>query len=282
MRMPTAATLKVMKHMKSLMISLLLISPSLVLGATELAKVNGKVITLEDFNKKYQALMPLYNNKTPTKANVLDDLIKRELGIQEAKKLKLDQDPEVQDEMNTVLYQALLRRQLSKEFDKIQISDAEAKAWYSKNPEVRTSHIFVAVKAGAKKEEEQEAYKRIKEIQDRELKSGKSFAEVAQKFSEGVAAPMGGDLDYQSKDRLDPTYYSTAVALRSPGKVSGIIKTQFGYHIIKLTAIRDWTDVDRSTVKQLILSEKRQVLFDRYMGQLKAKANVSIRSNLVN
>lgn len=271
-----------MKHMKLLALTLTLTIPAFSFSATELAKVNGKVITLEDFNKKYQALLPLYTNKTPTKANVLDDLIKRELGIQEAKKLKLEQDPEVQDEMNTVLYQALLRKQLVKEFEKIHISDAEAKSWYEKNPEVRTSHIFVAIKPGAKKEEELEAYKRIKEIQDKELKSGKSFAEVAQKFSEGVAAPMGGDLDYQTKDRLDPTYYSTAVALRSPGKVSGIIKTQFGYHIIKLTAIREWNDVDRNTVKQLVLNEKRQGIFDRYMGQLRAKASVSIKSGLVN
>src|SRR6186713_1856005 len=110
-----------MKHMKFLALLPTLMLPTLSLGATELAKVNGKVITLEDFNKKYQALLPLYTNKTPTKSNVLDDLIKRELGIQEAKKMKLEQDPDVQDEMNTVLYQALLRKQLAKEFEKIQI-----------------------------------------------------------------------------------------------------------------------------------------------------------------
>src|SRR5688500_2412724 len=114
-------------------------------AATELARVNGKVITVEEFNKKYQALLPLYQNKTPTKQTVLDDLIKRELGIQEAKKLKLDQDPEVVDEMNTVLYQALLRKQLAKDFEKITITDGDAKDWYSKNPDIRTSHIFVAV-----------------------------------------------------------------------------------------------------------------------------------------
>ena len=89
-------------------------------------------------------------------------------------------------------------------------------------------------------------------------------------------------MDYQAKDRLDPTFYSTAIALKSPGKVSGIIKTQFGYHIIKLTAIREWLDVDKATVKQMMLNEKRQGIFDRDMGQLRAKASVSIQSGLVN
>lgn len=281
MRVLAPVKLDFMKHTKSIVLVASLFTCFSSFGATELAKVNGKTITLEDFNKKYQALMPLYSNKAPTKSNVLEDLIKREIGIQEAKKLKLEQDPDVQDEMNTVLYQALLRKQLAKEFQKIQISDAEAKSWYEKNPEIRTSHIFVAVKAGAKKEEEQGAYKRIKEIQDKELKSGKSFAEVAQKFSEGVAAPMGGDLDYQTKDRLDPTYYSTALALKSPGKISGIIKTQFGYHIIKLTAVREWVDTDHATVKQLMFNEKRQGIFEHYMNGLRAKANVSIKSGVL-
>ena len=76
-------------------IAAVLLIPGAALASTEVAKVNGKIITLEDFNKKYSALLPLYQNKTPTKAAVLEDLIKRELGIQEAKRLKLDQDPAV-------------------------------------------------------------------------------------------------------------------------------------------------------------------------------------------
>ncbi len=252
-----------------------------VKAATELARVNNTVITLEDFNKKYQALLPMYQNKVPTKATVLDDLVKRELGIQEAKKMKLDQDPEIVEEMNTALYQAFLRKSLSKEFEKIAVTDTDAKAFYQSNPEVRTSHIFVQLPPGATKEAQQDALKRIQEIQ-KELRSGKSFAEVAQKFSEGVAAPMGGDLDFQTKDKLDPDYYKAAKGLGSPGNVSGIVKTQFGYHIIKLTAIRSWNDADRAMVKQLLIGEKRQQIFDRYMAGLKSKSRVSIKASLIN
>ncbi len=250
-------------------------------AATELAKVNGKIISLEDFTKKYQALVPLYQNKTPTRHVVLEDLIKRELGIQEAKKLKLEQDPEVQEEINTVLYQALLRKQLSKDIEKIQLTDTDAKAYYSKNPDLRTSHIFVVLAPNAPKTDEAAALKRIKEIKEKELSSGKSFAEVAQKSSEGVAAPMGGDIDYQSKIQLDPAYYEAALSLKTPGKVSGIVRSQFGYHIIKLTAVRPWGEADISAVKQTMLAERKQELFDRFMKSLRSKAQVEVKNDLI-
>lgn len=256
----------------------LIITGSSVAQAADLARINGKVISVEEFNKKYQTLLPLYPNKTPTKAEVLDDLIKRELGIQEAKKLGLERDPEVQDEIQTVLYQAYLKRALGKEFDKLSVSDDEAKSWYDKNPEIRTSHIFIQVTPNASAADDKKALDRIREIEAKDLKSGKSFAEVAQAKSEGVAAPMGGDIDYQMKDRLDPKYYSAALALRTPGKVTGVVRTQFGYHIIKLTAIRSWTEVDRNLVKSLYLKEKREELFERAMKSLRSKAQVQINA----
>lgn len=251
-------------------------------AATEVARVNSKVITLDEFNKKYQQLAPLYQGKTPTRKAILDDIIKREVGVQEARRLRLDQDPEVRDEIDTVLYAALLRKQLNKDFENINLGDSEVKSWYERNPEVRTSHIFIAVKPGATKAEEQRAQERLKEIQDKYLKAGNmSFAEVAQKYSEGVAAPMGGDIDYQTKEKLDPAYYSTAVALRSPGKVSGIVRSQYGFHIIKLTGVKEWADVDKAAIRNLVMVEKKQQLFEKYMTALRAKAKVTVNNAAV-
>src|SRR6185295_14474738 len=122
-------------------------------AATELAKINNQVITLEEFNKKYKENLKFFQFKAPTKQNVLEDLIKRELGIQEARKMGLDRDPEVIERMNTVLYHALLDKKLSKDFEKIHISDGDAKDYYSKYPELRTSHIFVQVPPDAKPED---------------------------------------------------------------------------------------------------------------------------------
>jgi parvulin-like peptidyl-prolyl isomerase len=257
----------------------LAISTNRYAAATELARVNQTVITAEEFEKKYQENLKFFQLKAPTKKGVLDDLIKRELGLQEAKKLGLDKDPDVVDRMNTVLYHALLEKKLNKDFDQISVSDSEAKSFYSKNPEIRTSHIFVALRAGATAEEEKKALARITDIRDQHLKPGKmSFAEIAQRFSDGVAAPVGGDLDYNTKEKLDPLYYEAAVKLKTPGAVSGIVRSNFGYHIIKLTGVRPWDETDQAQIKRLVYDEKRSDVFERYMASLRKQSKIVINA----
>jgi parvulin-like peptidyl-prolyl isomerase len=251
-------------------------------AATELARINKTVISLEDFNKKYHESLRFFQLKQPTKGDILQELIKRELGIQEAKRMGLDRDPEVIDRMNTVLYHSLLEKKLTKDFEGIHISDEEAKSYYEKNHEIRTSHIFVALKPNASVKEQKEAYERIKKIRDEHLAGVKmSFAEVAQRYSEGPAAPMGGDIDYQTRERLDPTYYETALKLSSPGKVSDIIRSQFGYHIIKLTAIRSWEEEDKAQVKRMVFEVERAKIFEKYMGTLRNQAKVVVHPELL-
>ncbi len=251
-------------------------------AATELARINTTVITLEDFNKRYKDNLKFFQFKAPSKKNVLEDLVKRELAIQEAKKLGLDKDPEIIDRMNTVLFQSLVERKLTKDFENIHVTDAEARDYYAKNPEFRTSHIFVGVRPDASKEDEAKARKRIEGIQNDNLKPGKmSFAEVAQRFSEGAAAPMGGDIDYQTRDKLDPTYYAEAVRLGAAGKVGGVVRSQFGYHIIKVTAVRPWEEADKGQVKRMLNEEKRAFLFEKLMADLRKQSKVTVKAELI-
>jgi parvulin-like peptidyl-prolyl isomerase len=275
---------KIMRRSAYFAVSLLCAAGAIkaVEAATELARVNTTVITLEDFNKKYRENLKFFQFRAPTKKGVLDDLVKRELGIQEAKHQGLDKDPEVIDRMNTVLYHALLDKKLSKEFEAIHITDDAAKDYYTRNPEVRTSHIFVAVRPDAKPQEVEAAKKKIERIKKDDLDPGKmSFAEVAQRFSEGVAAPMGGDIDYQTKDKLDPEFYKAAIHLK-PGQVTPEpIRSQFGWHIIKLTAIRPWDEVDKPQVKRLVFDERRTEIFERYMASLKKQGKVAVNENLL-
>jgi parvulin-like peptidyl-prolyl isomerase len=260
---------------------LISLAPPLAVAQTELARVGGSVITLEEFNKRYQDNSKFFQFNPPSKQAVLDDLVKRELGVQESKRLGLDKDPAVMDRINTVLYQALLDKQLGKELEQIKISDSEAKSHYEKNPEIRTSHIFVAVRPGAKEEEVKAARERITKIQKEDLNGGASFAEVAQSRSDGPAASMGGDIDYKTKDALDPAYYDAAIRLKSPGSVSGVVRSAFGFHLIKLTAVRPWEDADRTIVRRQIFEAKRQALFDKYMSSLKGQYKVSVKKDLL-
>ena len=243
---------------------------------TEVAKVNDKSITLDQLNARYAEVVRGNPTNPPSKKTILDEMIKREAGVQEAKRMKLDQDPQIQERMNNVLFYALLEKKIGPEFDRFTLSDAEARNWYDKEPEIRTSHIFIALNPAAAPDEEAKVMNRLKELQA-EVKSGKmSFAEAAQKNSEDPSAAMGGDLDYRMKDRLDPVYYRAAVKIGKIGEVSGPVRTPFGVHLIRLTGKHSWSEVDHNHVKRIILEDKRQELTTRFMNDLRQKAKVSI------
>lgn len=259
-----------------------LFTPFLSYAAVEVARVNDKVITQDYFNKRYEEASQLNPAGFVSKKVFLEEMIRREIGVQEAKKQGLDQDPYVQEQLNSVLFQALLDKQLAQKVESIRVTDDEARAFFEKNPEIRTSHIFIGVKPAATKEEKQAALARAKEIQSKHLKDGKmSFAEVAQRFSESPAAPMGGDIDYQTRDRLDPAYYDAAVKLRTPGKVSDIVETPAGFFIIKLTGVRTWAEADRPKFKRLVFEQKRQKLTEDFLNSLRGKAKVSVNNNAI-
>ncbi|MEO5969757.1 MAG: peptidylprolyl isomerase, partial [Bdellovibrionia bacterium] len=177
----------------------------------------------------------------------------------------------------------LLERKLTKELEKIHITDEAAKAFYNKYPEIRTSHIFVALSPDAPANEQKQAYDKIKKIYDEQhIADGKVvFSDIAQKFSEGPSAPKGGDIDYQIKNLPDPIYYETALKLKTPGKISGIVRSHFGYHIIKLTAVKAWEDVDPKQVKLLAFEEERAKAFEKYMANLRSKGKVTARYELI-
>ncbi len=251
------------------------LSFNLATAATEAARVNDKVITVEDVNSKLLEASRGNPMAAPSRKQVLDELIKREAAIQEAKRMKLDQDPAILDRINNVLYFALIEKKLGPDFDKISFSESDTKNWYEKNPEIRTSHIFISLPQGVSADEESKAEKRLGEILS-EVKSGKrSFAEAAQQYSEDPSAPMGGDLDYRMKDRLDPAFFKAAVKLGKVGDIAGPVRTPFGFHLIRLTGKRSWLEADRARVKRLILEEKRQDLVSRFLNDLRQKAKVS-------
>ncbi len=251
--------------------------------AVELAKVNDRVISKEEFDKAFKENSKYFQYKTPNRKTVLDDLIKREVGILEAKKLGIDKDPIVADRIQSVIYQSFIEKKLSTKFDSIQVSENEVDSFYKKYPEIRTSHVFVQVRFDANDSQQKSAFEKIKRLQsglNDAIKSGKTFAEFAHANSEGVAAATGGDIDYQSKDKLDPAYYAAAIKL-SVGGISDIVRSQFGYHIIKLTAVRDIKDIDRGHYKRLVYDEKRAQIFDEFMNDLRKKYKISINSNLL-
>jgi parvulin-like peptidyl-prolyl isomerase len=243
-------------------------------GGGEAARVNDHVITVDQVTAR--VVEQAHAGQIVSRKQALEDLIRKDVAVDEAKRLKIDQDPVVQDRINGVLFTSLLEKRVDPEFNRSTLSDAEAKAWYQKNPEIRTSQIFVALSPDASADEEQRATAKLNQAMA-DIKSGKmSFAEAAQKFSEDPTSTLGGDMDYRGKDRLDPSYYRAALKIGKIGDTIGPVRTAFGLNLIRLTGKHTWSESNRILNKKVIMEERRVELANRYLNDLRQKAKVTI------
>ncbi|MFN7455594.1 MAG: peptidylprolyl isomerase, partial [Pseudobdellovibrionaceae bacterium] len=159
------------------------LSASAQQGGQAVAVIGNKTITLDEFNKKYNEVKNQAMNP-PTKEQFLEDLVRYEIGLQEADKRKLANDPVVMDRMRQELYKALLEKELGDKVQKIQVSDKDMQEFYKKNPEIRFSHILIELKSGATTEQKAEARKRATEIWNEVKSSKRPFEELVRLYSD--------------------------------------------------------------------------------------------------
>lgn len=121
----------------------------------------------------------------------------------------------------------------------VQVSDDEVVAFYNSNPDifvqdeqVRARHILFTVDEGAGLDADQRARQRAEQALARAL-AGEDFAELARELSDGPSAPNGGDLGFFSRATMAPPVAEAAFAL-APGEISDVVKSSYGYHVIKL------------------------------------------------
>lgn len=245
-----------------------------------LAQVGSQKITLEDFNKKYSEVLSSSVNP-PTKQQFLEDLVRFELGVQEAEKRNLRNDPLVQERIRQEVYKGLLEKDLSARIQKITVSEAEMKSYYRRNPEIRTSHILVELKPGATKEQKAEALKRANEIYAEVRKSKRPFEELVKLYSDDpLSKQTGGDVGWQSRLTLVPSYYDTIYKMRV-GEIRGLIETQFGYHIVKVTGRRDYESANKRQIRAAVFDEKRRDAFNAYFDRLKKSYKIQVNESLI-
>jgi len=167
--------------------------------------------------------------------------------------------------------------------DKITVTEKEAKEYYDNNPgsfsqaeSVRASHILIGFGEKVDASSKEAARKKIEEIEGR-LKKGEDFAALAKEFSECPSSKMEGDLGYFERGRMAPSFEEAAFALE-PGTVSGIVETQFGYHLIKTVDKKAATTIPYSDIseklQQYLKNEKAKKEMPIYISNLKAKAEV--------
>jgi len=103
---------------------------------------------------------------------------------------------------------------------------------YTQEEQVRARHILIKVPEGASKEVEHAAETKAEALLVR-ARAGEDFAKLAQKSSEGPSAPKGGELGFFDRGQMAKPFEDAAFALKV-GEISDVVRTEFGYHIIKL------------------------------------------------
>ena len=158
--------------------------------------------------------------------------------------------------------------------DSVKVTEEDANQYYDENPkaftkpeQVRASHILVRFKPDESQEVKEKAKEKIDDLLH-QVKEGADFAELAKEYSEGPTAVRGGDLGYFSRGRMVPEFEEVAFSLEEVGETSGIVKTKFGYHIVRLT--------DKQPDRQLELKE----VSDRISRQLESRKRRDIRNTL--
>jgi peptidyl-prolyl cis-trans isomerase C len=241
-----------------------------------LAKVNGKAITKDDFLMEFNRLPEWARERFTTeegKKKLLEELTKKELIYQDAKRNGLHRDTEYKEKVNEFKKITLIKMALEREVEqKAKVSPEDVKEFYEKNPDsfiigqqIRASHILVETK-----EEAEGLYEKIKK--------GSSFEELAKKFSKDRgSASKGGDLGFFSRGKMVPEFEQVAFRLKK-GEVSEPVRTRFGYHIIKVTDIKkgkkgSFEEVKESLARRLRIQRQKE-LFEKYIERLKGSAEV--------
>jgi peptidyl-prolyl cis-trans isomerase C len=193
-----------------------------------LAKVNGSEIRQSDVNVAEEELGPSLAQMDPAakQDNVLSFLIDMKIIAKAAEDKKIENSEDFKKRLAFTRDRLLMDKLLASEGKAAITPDAmktvyeDASKQITSEQEVHARHILVPTEEEAKKVEDQ-------------LKKGADFAELAKKESKDPGASDGGDLGFFTKEQMVPEFSAVAFALE-PGKISDPVKSQFGWHVIKV------------------------------------------------
>lgn len=240
---------------------------------TVLASFGGQTITLGEFNQLWEQIPEEYKLQLD-KTIVLNQMISERLLIQEAKNMGLEEDEYVLEQIKKITEQILVQTLIQKEIlDKVQVSEEEVEEYYKENQDKFTEkeqvHLYNILV---------ETEEKAQEILE-ELKAGKDFSEVAKENSIGPSASKGGDLGYLSKGTIIPEIEEVIFVLEIE-ELSKVVKTDFGFHILKITDKKPETIKTLEEVKedilQTLLPTKQNKAFENLLENLKSKADIEI------
>jgi peptidyl-prolyl cis-trans isomerase C len=242
--------------------------------AQNIAIVNGKPVPQARAELLMQQAARSGQPASPElEQRVREEAVVREIFAQEAEKRGMATNAEFRQQME-LARQTLLIRTLFMDYQKKNpVTDAEAQAEYEKvkaqastagSTEYRARHILV--------EKEDEATKLLAQI-----KGGAKFEDVAKKSSKDTgSAQNGGDLDFAKPDAYVPEFSKAMMALKK-GEISAPVKSQFGYHIIKLEDTREAQFPPFAEVKPQVLQRLEQQKITAFQETLRKQAKTDFK-----
>ncbi|OJX34645.1 MAG: peptidylprolyl isomerase [Burkholderiales bacterium 68-12] len=241
---------------------------ALPVHAQNLAIVNGKPVPKERAETLKQQVERSGRKVTPEmEGQIKEEVIAREIFLQEAQRRGLEASPDYKAQMELARQTILIRELFADEQKKNPVSDEEIKAEYDKfvaansGKEYKASHILV--------EKEEEAKAILAEI-----KKGGKFEDIAKKKSKDPGSgAQGGNLDWAAPGSYVPEFTEAMVKLEK-GKTSAPVKSQFGWHIIRLDDVREAQLPKLEDVKPQVSQQLQQQKLAKFQEDLRAKAKV--------
>ena len=251
---------------------LLLAGTALSAQAKDLATVSGKTLTEKEFVEAADALGPRGRMmlKTPAmRKQFLDHLIESRLLAEIAQKEGVKKSPVYKARILEAERQ-ILANIYTDQFIKKKTSDKEMKKFFDNNKElfsdkkVKARHILV--------KEEDKAKKLLADAK----KKGADFAAMAKEHSTGPSGKSGGDLGTFGRGQMVKEFEEAAFSTK-PGTVHpNVVKTRFGFHIIKVEEIQGGDKVKFADVKDKVKGRMERDLRTELIDDLKKKAKVKI------
>lgn len=247
-----------------------LFAASAIAADKPLATVNGVAIPQAKMDLLIKQITERGRKDSPELRQALkDDLVTREIVSQEAVRIGLDKSADVQQEMEMAKQGVLLRAYIVSQQKQSPITDADLKKEYDKmkasmggDKEYHARHILVKTEDEAKKALDA-------------LAKGKKFEELAKEKSEDPGSKQnGGDLGWAAPGNFVKEFSEAMTKLAKGQLTKQAVKTQFGYHIIKLDDIREQKGPSFEEVKPGLQQQAQAQQLEKMIAGLKAKAKV--------
>lgn len=243
--------------------------------AKVVAKVEGKEITEQDVMRFVQEIGPQVAMQFQSADGIktlIEEMVNQELLLLDAKDNNLDEEEEFQETLNHTVDNLLKSYAFTKIIGDIKVDDEEAKEFFENNKPhfakemADASHILV------------DSEEKAKEIK-KELDEGKDFEEAAKEYSTCPSKDNGGALGEFPRGAMVKEFEDAAFSM-DEGEISDPVKSQFGYHIIKLNSKTDPADIKFEDVVHEVKQEatrlKQQEVYLQKIDELKEKYDAEI------